>query len=106
MDNAIAWDYAIGIVQIQDRNGNVVKDSNGNLLVYEIVVKGDVNGDGNADSLDTILMKSHRSDVKALSGTALDAADINNDNSVDIMDTKLLLYHRAEVSGYDLNFKK
>lgn len=93
-------------VQIQDKNGNVVKDSNGNLLVYEIVVKGDVNGDGNADSLDTILMKSHRSDVKALSGAALEAADINNDNSVDIMDTKLLLYHRAEVSGYDLNFQK
>lgn len=93
-------------VQIQDKNGNVVRDSNGNLLVYEIVVKGDVNGDGIADSLDTIAIKSHRSDVKALSGAALDAADINNDNSVDTMDTKLLLYHRAEVRGYDLNFKK
>lgn len=93
-------------VQIQDKKGNVVKDTNGNLLVYEIVVKGDVNGDGYANSLDTILIKSHRSDVKALSGTALSAADINNDNSINSTDTKLLLYHRAEVKGYNLNYTK
>lgn len=93
-------------VQIQDKNGNVVKDKNGNLLVYEIVVKGDVNGDGYANSSDTILIKSHRSDVKALSGTALSAADINNDNSINSTDTKLLLYHRAEVKGYNLNYTK
>lgn len=93
-------------VQIQDSNGNVVKDSNGNLLVYEIVVNGDVNGDGRADSLDTVLIKAHRNDVKALVGTASKAADLNGDNSVDAIDAKLLLYHRAEVRGYNLNYTK
>lgn len=93
-------------VQIQDKNGNVVKDANGNLLVYEIVVKGDLNGDGKADSLDTVLIKSHRAEVKLLNGASLKAADLNNDNSIDFADSKLLLYHRAEVSGYNLNYKK
>ena len=92
--------------QVQDKNGNVVKDTNGNLLVYEIIVKGDVNGDGVADSLDTVSIKAHRSEVKLLKGAALKAADINNDNSVDSTDSKLLLYHRAEVSGYNLNYTK
>ncbi len=93
-------------VQIQDKEGNVVKDANGNLLVYEIVVKGDVNGDGSADSLDTVLIKSHRAEVKTLNGAALKAADLNDDNSIDFTDSKLLLYHRAEVRGYNLNYTK
>ena len=93
-------------VQIQDKDGKVVKDSNGNLLVYEIVVKGDINGDGHANSIDTLLIKAHRNEVEMLSGTFLKAADINNDNVVDIKDSKLLLYHRAEVNGYNLDYTK
>ena len=93
-------------VQVQDENGNVIKDQNGDLVVYEIVVKGDVNGDGLANSLDSILIKAHRNEVTDLSGSAIAAADINDDGKVNVSDSKLLLYHRAEVTGYDLNFKK
>ena len=51
-------------VQIQDKDGEVVKDENGDLLVYEVVVKGDVNGDGVANSLDSVLIKAYRNEVK------------------------------------------
>ncbi len=93
-------------VQVQDENGNVIKDQNGHLVVYEIVVKGDINGDGLANSLDSILIKAYRNEVTNLSGSEKAAADINNDGKVNVSDSKLLLYHRAEVTGYDLNFKK
>ena len=93
-------------VQVQDENGNVIKDKDGHLVVYEIIVKGDVNGDGLANSLDSIVIKAYRNEVTELNGAAKTAADINDDGKVNIADSKLLLYHRAEVTGYDLNFKK
>lgn len=93
-------------VQIQNKDGEVVKGADGNLLVYEAVVKGDINGDGKADSLDSLLIKAYRNEVQQLVGTKLRAADINNDNKIDSKDSKLLLYHRAEVNGYDLNYTK
>ena len=94
-------------VQIQDKDGNVVEGKNG-LLVFEIVVTGDVNGDGVANSLDSIAIKAHRNEVRGqeLAGANLEAADINDDGKVNVTDSKLLLYHRAEVKGYDLNYAK
>ena len=94
-------------VQIQDKDGNVVEGVNG-LLVFEIVVTGDVNGDGVANSLDSIAIKAHRNEVRGqeLAGANLEAADINDDGKVNVTDSKLLLYHRAEVKGYDLNYAK
>ena len=93
-------------IQIQDKDGNVIKDTNGDLVVYEAIVTGDVNGDGYANSLDSLLIKSHRTEVNILKAEAFEAADINNDGNVNVKDSKLLLYHRAEVTGYDLNYKK
>ncbi len=93
-------------VKVLDENGNVIKDQNGDLVVYQVVVKGDINGDGYADASDSILIKSHRAEVKVLEGAQFAAGDINEDGHVDVLDSKLLLYHRAEVSGYDLNFVK
>ena len=93
-------------VQVQDKDGNLVKDKNGDFVVYEIVVKGDVNGDGLANSLDSMLIKAYRNEVTALDGAVKAAADINNDGKVNLADSKLLLYHRAEVTGYNLNYTK
>ncbi len=93
-------------VQVQDKDGKVVKDKNGDLIVYEVIVKGDVNGDGLANSLDSLLIKSHRAETATLKAEAFEAADINNDGKVNAADSRLLLYHRAEVTGYDLNFSK
>ena len=93
-------------VQVQDEDGNVIKDKKGDLVVYEIIVKGDINGDGLANSLDSILIKAYRNEVTNLSGSAKVAADINEDGKVNVSDSKLLLYHRAEVTGYNLNYQK
>ena len=94
-------------VELQDADGKTVKDSNGDLLVYEIVVKGDVNGDSVANALDSNIIKAHRMELNGveLVGTQREAADLNKDGSISVQDTRLLLYHRAEVTGYDLNYK-
>lgn len=106
-DTITSGNMATGMyVKIVDENGNVVKDQNGDLVVYQVVVKGDVNGDGSADSLDSNLIKAYRVEVIDLEGAEFEAADINNDGKVDVSDSKLLLYHRAEVNGYDLNYSK
>ncbi len=90
--------------QIQDEEGNVLKDSNDDLYVYEIAVKGDVNKDGLADSRDSNLIKAHRNEIYTLEGVAARAADIDDKNGIDAKDSKLLLYHRAEVTGYSLDY--
>lgn len=93
-------------VEIQDKDGNTVKDKNGDPIVYEVVVKGDVNGDGVANALDSNLIKAIRNEISSIqfSGAQKEAADINSDGTIDIKDSKLLLYHRAEVNGYDLDY--
>lgn len=91
-------------VKLLDKNGETVVDETSEAIVYEIVVTGDVNGDGVANSIDSVLIKAHRNEVKSLVGSCLEAADINNDNKVNVSDAKLLLYHRAEVKGYGLNY--
>ena len=91
-------------VKLLDENGENVVDEESNAIVYEIVVTGDSNGDGVANSLDSVLIKAHRNEVKSLTGACLEAADINKDEKVNVSDAKLLLYHRAEVKGYGLNY--
>lgn len=93
-------------VRIEDEDGNTVKDQNGNSLAYQVIVKGDINGDGLANSLDSVLIKAYRNEIITLSGTEFAAADINEDGNVNVTDSKLLLYHRAEVKGYDLNYSR
>ena len=93
-------------IQIQDKDGNAIKDKNGKLAIYKSIVIGDVNGDGYANSLDSLLIKAHRTEVEELKGEAFAAGDINHDGKVNITDSKLLLYHRAEVRGYDLNYSE
>lgn len=92
-------------VEIQDKQGHTLKDTNGKLYVYDVIVKGDVNGDGMADSLDSLLIKSHRAEVSRLAGAQAMAADIDADGDIDLDDARLLLYHRAEVKGYVFNYK-
>ena len=72
------------------------------VAAYEIVVKGDVNGDGLANALDSNLIKAYRAEITDLTGPYKEAADINQDGKVDAIDSRLLLYHRAEINGYIL----
>ena len=81
----------------------VIVDDNGKAVdAYEIVAKGDVNGDGLANATDSYLIKAHRAEALTLNPIFRKAADINNDGEVDAIDSRLLLFYRAEVSGYEL----
>ena len=92
--------------KIVDENGDTLKNQDDNPLEFQIVVAGDITGDGIADALDFRCIKSHRAEVVILEGISFQAGDLNFDGNVDAIDSKLLLLHRAEVQGYDLNFTK
>ena len=62
---------------------------------YEIVVVGDISGDGQVDSIDTNFIKAHRVETDKLEGTQFEAADINKDGKVNKIDSFLLLFFRA-----------
>ena len=98
------------------RNGNKIADTakvattdlvviskDGKVVdTFELIVKGDVNGDGIADAEDSSLIKAYRAKLTDLSGAFLTAADIDKDGEVTVVDVRLLLYHRAKVDGYIL----
>lgn len=95
-------------VQVQDKDGNLLKDEEGNIITYIIVVKGDVSEDGIANGIDTLLIKAYRSEIKG--GELLDenfeAADLNSDGKINFIDSNLLLLHKAEVDGYGLDYSE
>ena len=92
------------LIKVQDQNGNIVKDKNGNEIAYEVIVKGDINGDGIVNSVDSKLVKAIKNEVGQFSDAAVKAADVNGDSTVNVTDAKYILYHRAEVPGYNLNY--
>ncbi len=93
-------------IEIQDKDGNAVKDKDGNLYVYDTVVLGDCNGDGVADSLDSKIIKAYKNETENLAEPFKRAADIDGNGTINLKDARLLLYHRAEVSGFVLNYTK
>ena len=80
-------------VVVLDANGNenrgtvgtgnkvVVYDAGGGMgASYEVVIYGDVNGDGRIDALDMIKMNRHVLGISSLSGAYLTASDANGKN--------------------------
>ena len=61
---------ATGNKLVISKDGNVTKE-------YEIVVYGDLNGDGTISNSDLVLMKKHILGVSSLEGAYLAAADLN-----------------------------
>lgn len=72
------------------------------LASNDIVVKGDVNGDGTVTEADSRLVKSHRARITTLTGLYFKAGDIDQDGNLTITDVKLILAHRARIDGYIL----
>lgn len=64
--------------------------------ILEIVVLGDVNGDGEVDALDSGIIKNVINDTTSLVGSYNDAADVNNDGDIDSLDSLLVLQYRAD----------
>ena len=56
----------------------------------EPVIGGDINGDGNADVTDVVMLAAHVKSIKALDSEQLFAADINVDGEVDLTDLMVL----------------
>ena len=61
-------------------DGNTVAKS------YNIIVTGDVNGDGNATVTDMLAIKAHLLGKNKLSGEYATAADTSGDNAISITD--------------------
>ena len=74
-----------------------------NIQSYDIVVLGDVNGDGMINSADYIALKAHvkKIDGAALNGSYLKAADLNDDSRVTATDYLRLKRYLAGL--YDIN---
>lgn len=79
------------------KTGYVVSvDKNGeNIDNVEVVVKGDVNGDGEVDALDTGIVRQVINDTKELVGVYALAADVNSDGEIDSSDSLQILKYRA-----------
>lgn len=57
---------------------------------YSIVIVGDVNGDGKANSRDTVLIKLAYMEQTTLEGLAVNAADVNYDGKLNARDTVII----------------
>lgn len=53
---------------------------------YRIVIKGDVNGDGNVSAIDYVSIRKHIMNSGSLNGSYAIAADINNDSIIGAVD--------------------
>ena len=64
--------------------------------IFEVVVKGDINGDGDVDALDSGIIREVIADTTKLVGSFKSAADITNDGEIDSQDSMLILQFRAD----------
>lgn len=77
-----------GTITLYDANGSEV-DS------VTVVIKGDLNGDGNITNMDKVYLNYFMSGKMTAEGAAKLAADINGDNNITNMDKVYLNYHLA-----------
>ena len=58
-------------------------------MEYEIIIYGDVNGDGKINSVDLLVLQRHILEIEILNGPALKAGNINrngkNPSSLDLL---------------------
>jgi hypothetical protein len=59
----------------------------------EIVVRGDISGDGKITIADLVRVNRHTLNISLLNGIQLLAADVNNNGSVNIQDLVLINRH-------------
>jgi hypothetical protein len=74
------------------------------LIIYMTRLRGDVNNDGNINTLDVTAILSHLVDLSGYILTDpidLEAADANNDGSIGTLDATYILSHIVGLSGYE-----
>ena len=81
--------------------GYTLKLYNGEELKEELqlIVRGDVTGDGEIDCIDSSNVIYHRLGMKNLEDVYGRAADLNNDGVIDGRDSTKLIYHRLGILG-------
>jgi hypothetical protein len=67
--------------------------------MYTLIVLGDVNGDGDANTADIMAINMHRLNKSKLSDIYELAGDVNGDNKVDIQDIMLINMYRLGKSS-------
>ena len=84
------------VVSITDKTGEEL------YKMLETVVKGDINGDGEIDALDSGVIRKVVNDTEALVGVYESAADVNHDGDIDSQDSLLILQYRADrISSFE-----
>ena len=61
---------------------------------FNLLIRGDVDGDGSISAIDLLYVKRHMLNVKKLTGVYLQAANVNSDSNVDAID---LLYIKRHI---------
>lgn len=96
-DNKSNINIATGSVVAVDKKGTTE-----NIALLEVVVKGDVNGDGEIDALDSGLIRATINDTYAPIGVYSAAGDVNGDGEIDSLDSLLVLQYRADkISSFE-----
>lgn len=85
---------------ISTGNKVVVCDESGNIMsTYNVVIYGDMNGDGAVNALDMIKLNRHILGISKLSGVYLEAADVNRKNDgINALDMIILNRHTIGLS--------
>lgn len=95
----------LAVIQISSNNGTtkttgalgtgdkVTITSNGETKTYEIVIYGDISGDGQITLVDIVFLQKHLWNSSNLSGARLKAADANKDGVVKLNDIVMIQKH-------------
>ena len=81
--------------------GMTLKLTNNGETTYNIVIYGDVNGDGEINSLDLITLQKHILKDKTIKDSFLIAADSNKDNSVNSLDLITIQKHILKIKDIE-----
>ncbi|MBO5349426.1 MAG: dockerin type I repeat-containing protein [Clostridia bacterium] len=78
-------------IRLVDEN-NIIK------MEYDVIVYGDVNGDGKINSIDLLVLQRHILEIEKLKGVFLKAGNINkNGNNPSSLDSLLIQRHILEL---------
>lgn len=85
--------------------GNILQVFDGSTLIksYEIVIYGDVSGDGNINTLDAIKVNRYTIGLATLSGAFLEAADASRDTRINTLDS--IFINRYSIGLVTINQK-